>query len=61
MNLKQGSKWEFITAVTVLVRAVEKGMISQDEGLIKLNKLNMVGRYSKSIMEDAVRLIKGGP
>jgi len=61
LNLKQGSKWEFITAVTVLVRAVEKGMISQDEGLIKLNKLNMVGRYSKSIMEDAVRLIKGGP
>jgi len=53
-------KLEFITAVTVLVRAVEKGMIDKDEGLVKLQKLQTVGRYRKTIIEDAVRLIKGG-
>ncbi len=51
---------EFITAVTVLVRAVEIGMIDKDEGLVKLKKLQTVGRYSKTIIEDAARLIKGG-
>lgn len=54
-------KLEFITAITVLVRAVEKGMIDKDEGLVKLKKLQTVGRYSKTIIEDAARLIKGGP
>ncbi len=53
-------KLEFITAVTVLVRAVEKGMIDKDEGLVKLQKLQAVGRYRMTIIEDAVRLIKGG-
>ena len=53
-------KLEFITAVAVLVRAVEKGMIDKDEGLAKLQKLQTVGRYRKTIIEDAVRLIKGG-
>jgi predicted nucleic acid-binding protein len=53
-------KLEFITAVTVLVRAVEKGIIDKDEGLVKLQKLQAVGRYSKTIIEDAVRLLKGG-
>lgn len=54
-------KLEFITAVTVLVRAVEKGMINKDAGLEKLKKLQTVGRYSKTIIEDAIRTIMGGP
>jgi len=53
-------KLDFITAVTVLVRAVEKGLIEKDEGMVKLQKLQSIGRYSKSIIEDAARLIRGG-
>jgi predicted nucleic acid-binding protein len=53
-------KLDFITAVAVLIRAVEKGLIEKDEGLVKLQKLRSVGRYSKTIIEDAARQIQGG-
>jgi predicted nucleic acid-binding protein len=53
-------KLDFITAVAVLVRAVEKGLIEKDEGLVKLHKLQSVGRYNKAIIEDAARQIEGG-
>jgi predicted nucleic acid-binding protein len=53
-------KLDFITAVAVLIRAAEKGVIEKDEGLVKLQKLKSVGRYSKAIIEDAARQIQGG-
>jgi predicted nucleic acid-binding protein len=53
-------KLDFITAVAVLIRAVEKGLIEKDEGLARLHKLQSVGRYSKAIIEDAEQQIQGG-
>jgi len=53
-------KLDFITAVAVLVRAVEKGLIDKDAGRVKLQRLQAVGRYSKTIIEDAARQIQGG-
>lgn len=53
-------KREFITAPAVLVRAVEKGLIGREEGLAKLQKLQSIGRYSKTIVDGAERNIKGG-
>ena len=38
-------KLEFVTAVSFLIRAVEKGVLSKDEGVIKLEKLQLIGRY----------------
>ena len=51
-------KLEFITAITVLIRAVEKGLIDRNIAVIKLKKLQSVGRYSKAIIDDAMRQIK---
>lgn len=51
---------DFITAVAVLIRAVEKALISTDEAIIKLQKLQSVGRYSKEIINDAIKKINGG-
>jgi predicted nucleic acid-binding protein len=53
-------KLDFITAIAVLIRAVEKGVVESDEALAKLQKLQSVGRYSKAIIEDAARQIQGG-
>ncbi len=53
-------KLEFVTAVSFLIRAVEKGLLSKDEGVIKLEKLQSIGRYSQHILDDAARQIKGG-
>jgi predicted nucleic acid-binding protein len=53
-------KLDFITAVAVLVRAVEKGLLEKDEGIIKLHRLQSIGRYSRAIIEDAERRIQGG-
>lgn len=50
---------EFITAITVLIRAVEKRLIDNDEALVKLQKLQHIGRYSKAIIQDATNQIKG--
>jgi predicted nucleic acid-binding protein len=51
---------DFITALAVLIRAVEKALITKDEAIIKLQKLQSVGRYSKEIINDAVKQINGG-
>ncbi len=51
---------EFITAVAFLVRAAEKGLLSRERGMDKLQKLKSVGRYARAIIEDAARLIQGG-
>ncbi len=53
-------KIDFITAIAILIRACEKGMIETDEAIIKLTKLASIGRYNKLIIEDAAKLIKGG-
>lgn len=53
-------KMDFVTAVAFLVRAVEKKLIERDEALIKLQKLQSIGRYSKEIIENATKQIKGG-
>ncbi|MCC7201627.1 MAG: hypothetical protein IT393_03035 [Nitrospirae bacterium] len=51
---------EFITAITVLIRAFEKGLIDRDEALIKLQRLSKISRYSRVIIEDAKKKMKGG-
>lgn len=51
---------EFITALTVLVRANEKGILDKETALLKLEKLRTIGRYSDDILEDAMKHIKGG-
>ncbi|MBI4746017.1 MAG: hypothetical protein HY786_05650 [Deltaproteobacteria bacterium] len=53
-------KLEFITATTILIRAFEKGFIDKSGAVIKLQKLQSVGRYSKAIIDDAMRQIKEG-
>jgi len=53
-------KLDFVTAVAILIRAFEKNLIDTDEALIKLQKLQSVGRYSMAIIEDAIKQIKGG-
>ena len=53
-------KIDFVTAVAILIRTFEKGLIDKEEALIKLEKLRSVGRYSKAVIEDATRHIKGG-
>ena len=53
-------KLEFVTAVSFLIRAVEKCVFSKDQGVTNLEKLQLIGRYSKQIMDDAARLIEGG-
>jgi len=53
-------KLEFVTALSFLIRAVEKGVLSKDEGIVKLKKLQSIGRYSKQILDDAAQQIQGG-
>lgn len=51
---------DFITAISILIRAVEKRLLNKHEAALKLEKLESVGRYKKSIIADAKRQIKGG-
>lgn len=51
---------DFITAIAILIRSLEKGLIEKDEALIKLHKLESVGRYKRKIIEDATKKIQGG-
>ncbi|MBI5204856.1 MAG: hypothetical protein HZA11_08065 [Nitrospirae bacterium] len=53
-------KKDFTTAIAILIRAFEKKLIDNDEALAKLQKLESVARYSKIIIEDARKQIKGG-
>ncbi len=53
-------KIDFITAIAILIRATEKKRFSRSEALLKLEKLQSIGRYKKSIIADAKREIKGG-
>ncbi|MGR3293024.1 MAG: hypothetical protein ACUZ9M_03285 [Candidatus Scalindua sp.] len=53
-------KLHFVTAITFLIRAFEKGLIEKDEALLKLQKLQSYGRYSKVILENATNKMEGG-
>ena len=53
-------KIDFTTAIAILIRTCEKNLIDKDEAIIKLQKLEVFGRYSRAIMEDARKRIEGG-
>jgi predicted nucleic acid-binding protein len=53
-------KMEFITAITILIRAFEKNLINKDEAIVKLQKLASIARYNRIIIEDARKIIEGG-
>lgn len=50
----------FITALAVLIRAVEKGHLTKEEGLARLGRLRTIGRYGRAILQDAERRLQGG-
>ena len=52
-------KLEFITSISILIRAFEKGLIDREEAYIKLRKLQSFGRYSKAIITDAAEQFQG--
>ncbi len=49
----------FTTAVTILVRSREKGLIERDDALARLSALGRHGRYKSSILQDAKRKLEG--
>lgn len=49
----------FTTAMGILVRSHEKGLLNQTEALAKLAALARHGRYAASIVEDAKRWLEG--
>ncbi|MFH1258356.1 MAG: hypothetical protein ABII74_00835 [Elusimicrobiota bacterium] len=53
-------KIDFITAIAVLIRTLEKKLIDKEEAIIKLKKLESVARYNRAIIEDARNKIAGG-
>ncbi len=53
-------KIDFVTAIGFLIRAHEKQLVDRDEALTKLQRLQVIGRYSKAILEDAKNRIEGG-
>jgi len=53
-------KIDFTTAIAVLMRAYEKRLITKDEAIIKLLKLESIARYNRNIIEDARQIIEGG-
>ena len=53
-------KIDFTTAIAILIRTVEKKLIDRDEAIIKLQKLEVIARYSRAIMKDARERIEGG-
>jgi predicted nucleic acid-binding protein len=53
-------KIDFTTAIAILIRTFEKNLIDRDEAMIKLQKLEVIARYSRAIMVDARERIEGG-
>lgn len=51
---------KFATAIHFLIGTYEKGFLSKDMALVKLEKLEKYGRYSSRIIDDTSRRIKGG-
>jgi predicted nucleic acid-binding protein len=50
----------FVTAINFLITMTVRGKISKDISMVKLEKLSSYGRYSKRILEDATKRLKGG-
>jgi predicted nucleic acid-binding protein len=48
----------YITALSIVISLCEHGAISREEAILKLEQLQRIGRFSKSIMEDAVATLK---
>ena len=51
----------FTTAIGILVRSREKGLLTGSEALTKLTTLAKQGRYKESILEDAGRRLETRP
>ena len=51
----------FTTAIGILVRSREKGLLTGSEALSKLATLAKHGRYKESILEDARRKLETRP
>jgi predicted nucleic acid-binding protein len=51
----------FTTAIGILVRSCEKGLLTGSEALTKLTTLAKHGRYKESILEDARRKLEARP
>ncbi len=51
---------KFTTAIHFLINVSENGKINEDMAFVKLEKLSLYGRYSKRILEDATKRLKGG-
>ncbi|HKZ40799.1 MAG TPA: hypothetical protein VJ044_07535, partial [Candidatus Hodarchaeales archaeon] len=52
-------KLDFTTAIAILVRACEKGLVQKDQAFFKLQKLQSFARYKKTIIETARNQIEG--
>jgi len=50
----------FTTAIGLLIRLHEKGLLTTEEALVKLTQLGQHGRYKRSILEDAKRRLEAG-
>ncbi len=48
----------FTTAIAILIRMHDKGLVTDDEALDKLAALGKHGRYRQSILEDAKRKLE---
>jgi len=53
-------KLRFITAISILVRIFEKGLIARDEARATLYRLASAGRYAEKIINNAAERLKGG-
>lgn len=49
----------FTTAIAILVRSREKGLIEREDALAKLSALGKYGRYRSAILDDAKRRLEG--
>lgn len=52
-------KLAFTTAVAILVRAAERGVMDKEQALAKLEKLASLGRYKETIIRNARESIQG--
>jgi predicted nucleic acid-binding protein len=51
----------FTTAIGILMRSCEKGLIDRSDAAIRLSALARHGRYRSSILEDAKRRLEEQP
>lgn len=49
----------FVTSLGILVRAVEKGLLAQEDGMQAMERLRLHGRFKKEIIEEVARQIGG--